>query len=70
MTFLEWLEKVDPKDWSAPWCYQLKSEIHAELGQFEEAIKAAQRSLEICKKLDDVERSIKKNTENIEKWKK
>lgn len=67
-SFLEWLEKVDTKDWSAPWDYQLKSEIHAELGQYEEAIKAAQRSLNICEKLEDVEACIKKNKENIAKW--
>lgn len=68
MTFLEWLEKVDPKDWTAPLNYQLKSEIHAELGQFKEAIAAAERSLKICTKLVDVEFAIKKNKDNLAKW--
>ncbi len=70
MNFVEWLTRVDPKDWSAPWYYQLKSEIHGKLGQYDQAINAAKRSLEICEKLEDAEFSIKKNRENIARWEK
>ena len=67
-TFSEWLEKVDPKDWSTPWYHQIKSEMHAALGQYKEAIAAAKRSLEICDNVEDVNYYIKKNKENIAKW--
>lgn len=67
--FSDWLKNVDSEDWSAPWLYKLKSEIHAALDQYQEAISAAERSLEVCAIATSADITTKENKENIEKWK-
>lgn len=67
-TFEEWLTEIDLDDWSLPWAYRTKSEIHAALGDKKSAIAAAKKSLIIAKKLNSGEAYIKRNTINIEKW--
>lgn len=69
-SFSEWLTTIDLDDWSLPWAYQVKSEIHAALNDKKSAIKAAKRALEIAEKVNDAPSAIKKNKANIEKWKK
>ena len=69
-TFSEWLATIDLDDWSLPWAYQVKSEIHAALNDKKAAIEAAKKALEIAEKLNDGAASIRINKANIEKWQK
>ena len=55
------------ENWSAPWNYTIKSEMHAELGQMKEAKAAAKRALMIAEKISS-KYYTKRNTENMEKW--
>lgn len=68
-TFEEWLSKIDLKDWSLPWKYQVKSEILGALDNNKEAIEAAEKSLKIAETLTVKTSYPKTNKVNIEKWK-
>ncbi|MEN0051400.1 MAG: DUF2911 domain-containing protein [Bacteroidota bacterium] len=62
-----WLEQADLSDRHLPNKFRLKSEILADLGRMEEAVKFAELSLLIAKKVND-SYYINKNLENMSKW--
>jgi len=66
-SFEEWLETIDLENWSLPWSYMVKSEMHADLGQKEEAIRAAERSLKLAQLIKS-KFYQEKNRENLAKW--
>lgn len=66
-SFEEWAKTADVQDWSLPWTYMIKSEIHAELGQMPQARQAAERSLFLAKKINSTY-YLEKNRENMAKW--
>lgn len=68
-TFEEWLVDIDLEDWSLPWKYQIKSEMHAALGDKKAAIEAAEKSLKIAETLTVKTSYTKTNKANIQKWK-
>lgn len=65
--FETWLASLDLDTYNLPWRHLAKSEMHADLGQFEKAIATAKRSLAIAQAAKS-ESYIQSNTENIQKW--
>ena len=67
-SFEEWFKTADLNDFHLPNNYRLKSEIHAELGEMDNAIKYAELSLKIARAIKN-EFYINENLKNLEKWK-
>lgn len=67
-TFSEWLVTIDLDDWRLPWAYQVKSEIHAALGDKKSAVAAAKKALAIAEKLNDAASYVRRSKANIKKW--
>ncbi|MEL7530962.1 MAG: DUF2911 domain-containing protein [Bacteroidota bacterium] len=65
--FETWLASLDPNHYNLPWRHLAKSEMLAELGQYEQALAAAKLSLTIAEFVKD-ESYVKSNQENIKKW--
>ncbi|MFK7925162.1 MAG: DUF2911 domain-containing protein, partial [Bacteroidia bacterium] len=65
--FEAWLASVDLTTNNLPWRYTAKSDMHADLGQFEEAIAAAKHSLAIARAVKS-ESYIASNLEKLKKW--
>ena len=67
-SFEDWLKTADLNNWHLPNNYRLKSEILAKLGERDQAIKSAELSLIIARKIKN-EFYTNENLKNLEKWK-
>ena len=68
-TALEYINKSISMDYEKFWSVRKKAQILAELGQYKEAIKAAERSMELAKEAGNND-YVKNNEASIAEWKK
>lgn len=64
---LEWINKYASENADAYWGFRLKAQIHAALGQYNEAITAAEKSIELAKKAGNQD-YVRNNNRDIKKW--